>query len=101
MAANSTAGGLAEVVSALCTLALGRVVSVSQPVLYPLASEDVEAASQHRHDPAILGLARDGISLDIFGDLASRAGGDGMLRVRGALLSYQAALEQRSSDAAV
>ena len=99
--AQRTAGGLAEIVSAICTLALGRVVSVGQPVLYPLASEDVEAASQQRHDPAILGLARDRISLDIFGDLTSRAGGDGMLRARGALLSYQAALEQRYSDTAV
>jgi hypothetical protein len=88
-------------VSAICTLALGRVVSGDGFALFPAEPEKAQEAQALRYDPEILTLARDSISLDIFGDLAARAGADGMLRVRGALLSYQAALEQRSPDVAV
>ena len=41
------------------------------------------------------------MSLDIFGDLAALGGMDAMLRVRGALLSYHAALQQASPDVAM
>ena len=99
--AQRTAGGLAEVVSAICTLALGRVVTENLPTLFPAKPEEAQAAAELRYDPEILTLARDGISLDIFGDLGRLAGSDGTLRARGALLSYQAALEQRNSDVAL
>lgn len=99
--AQRTAAGLIETLAAICTLALGRVVSGIPPALFPLRAEETGEAQRLRTDRTILGLARDGISLDIFGDLPSRAGGDGILRARGALLSYQAALEQRNPDVAV
>jgi hypothetical protein len=99
--AQRTASGVVEAVAAICTLALGRVVSGLPPALFPLPAEEAGDAQRLRTDPSILGLARDGVSLDIFGDLPSRAGGDAMLRARGTLLSYQAALEQRNPDVAV
>lgn len=49
----------------------------------------------------MLGLARDSVSLDFIGELASRGGRDGIARVRGALLSYHAALQQTSPDVAI
>lgn len=99
--AQRVAAGLAETVSAICTLALGRVVSGGGFALFPAEAEQAQEAQALRYDTDILTLARDSTSLDIFGDLAARAGPDGMLRARGALLSYQAALEQRNPDVAV
>ena len=63
--------------------------------------EDIEVARRRRLDPSILTLDRDGISLDIFDDFFARADLDGFTRVRGALLSYHAALQQTNPDVAL
>lgn len=89
-----------EVVAAICALALGRVVDAPL-VLFPLAGDAVSTAQSRRRDLSIPGLARDGVSLDIFGELVALADFDGLLRARGALLSYHAALQQSSSDVAL
>ena len=97
---QSIAGGMGEVTAAVCSLALGRPVEA--PMMgFPVTGEAADEALSLRNDASILGLACEGISLDIFGELAARAGGDGVLRARGALLSYQAALEQHNPDVAI
>jgi hypothetical protein len=98
--ARLTAESLADVVCAICTFAMGRVVAQEFPMIFPATEEDTNEARAIRHDPSIPGLARNGVSLDIFGDLPARAGVDGVLRARGSLLAYQAALEQRHPDVA-
>jgi hypothetical protein len=98
--AQRTAAGVAETVAAISAFALGRVVE-GPPVIFPAPKDKATAALARRHEPAIMGLARDGISLGIFGDFAVLAGLDGMLRMRGALLSYHAALQQASPDVAM
>jgi hypothetical protein len=69
--------------------------------MFPAEPGVFEEATSARHDPKILGLARDHVSLDVFEDFASRGGLEGVLRVRGSLLSYHAAMHQASPDVAV
>lgn len=93
------AAGAVEIVAAICALALGRVVSVPLMV-FPAQAEDGAAANAFRYDLSVPGLARDGISLDVFGEFSGLGGAEGIVRVRGALLSYHAALQQASPDVA-
>jgi hypothetical protein len=92
---------ITELVAAICALATGRPVEYAVPLLFPAENADAEQALGRRYDPAILGLARDSISLDPFGDLQALGGPDAALRVRGALLAYHSALKQTSPDVAV
>jgi hypothetical protein len=55
---------------------------------------------ERRFDLQSPGLARKGVSLDIFGELRERAGSDSVSRVRNAAFSYHAALKQDSVEAA-
>lgn len=96
---NTIASGMAEVVAAICALALGRVVDLPLAV-FPANPKDSEEAHRRRGDPSILGLARDGISLDVFDEFTALGGEDGMMRVRGAFLSYHLALQQANPDVA-
>ena len=98
--AQKTATGMAETVGAICAVALGRAVDVPMTI-FASPAEVAASAKARRYDTSILGLARDHVSLDIFGDLAALGGMDAMLRVRGALLSYHAALQQASPDVAM
>ena len=97
------AAGTAEIVAAICAFATGRPVEYHVP-LFPLPTDDKDATAKalaRRADPTILTLARDHISLDVFGDLAALGGEDALLRVRGALIAYHAALTQTITDVAV
>jgi hypothetical protein len=97
----NTAIGMSEVTSAICTVALGRVAEFNTgQLLFPAAEPVAAAARTLRDDPTIMGLARDGVSLDVFGELTQRGGSDSFLKVRGALLSYHAALQQSNADVA-
>lgn len=97
---DSIAMGTVEVVAAVCALALGRVVE--RPLaIFPATPQDADEARARRTDPSILGLARDHVSLDIFDEFHALGGDDGLMRVRGALLSYHAALQQASPDVAM
>jgi hypothetical protein len=98
--AQKVAIGMMETVGAICAFALGRVVDVPL-VIFPLHGEAAAVARSRRYDRSILGLAREHVSLDIFGEFATLGGMDGMLRVRGALLSYHASLQQSSPDVAL
>lgn len=90
-----------EVVAAVCSLALGRQVMFS-PTSYSLPATDemVAATCKARHDVGIPGLERDGVSLDVFGELFSRGGADALARLAGALLSYHSALQESNADLA-
>ncbi|WP_069167882.1 hypothetical protein [Nocardia altamirensis] len=94
------AAGCAEVVAAICAFATGRPVDYQVPQ-FPAKDVYVERAVARRHSPEILGLARDSVSLNVFGDLFVLGGLDAALRVRGALLAYHAALKQTTPDVAV
>jgi len=93
------AAGTIEVVAAICSFATGRSIETSL-VTFPANEEIAAEARALRFDSSILGLARDGVSLDVFGEFMALGGPDGFLRVRGALLNYQAALRQSSPDVA-
>lgn len=96
---QSVAAGLAETVAAVCALALGRVVRYD-PVFYAAPEDEASEVLEQRHDTTIPGLARDHVSLDFIGELFSLGGADAFFRVRGALLSYHAALQQPNPDVA-
>ena len=95
-----SAVALVETVAAICAFALGKVVEPPLAI-FPASKENTEAAQALRMDPAILNLARNSISLDIFEEFAALGDLDGVIRVRGALLSYHAALQQTSPDVAM
>lgn len=92
--------GVAEFVAAVCALATGRAVDYT-PMIFPADEDATLRARTRRGDATILGLARDSISLDVFGELQAKGGIDAMLRLRGSLLAYHAALKQTSADVAV
>jgi hypothetical protein len=92
--------GVLEFVAGICSLALGRVVE-PELMIFPAKPEDATEARARRFDNSILNLARNGISLDVFDEFAALGGADGLLRVRGTLLSYHAALQQSSPDVAL
>ncbi len=86
--------------AAICAFAAGRPVD-HYPPMFPADDAEAADALSRRHDFSILGLARDSMSLDIFGDLQRLGGVDALLRARGALLAYHAALKQMVPDVAV
>lgn len=94
------AAGYAEVVAAICAFATGRPATYQVPQ-FPAEDAYAERAVARTHSPEILGLARDCVSLDVFGDLLIVGGLDAVHRVRGALLAYHAALKQTTPDVAV
>lgn len=97
--AGKIAARLIEVIAAICGFALGRVVEPPLTI-FPAQQDAIDPANAMRTDPSILGLARNSISLDIFGDLVARGGADAMIRVRGAVLAYHAAMAQANPDVA-
>lgn len=64
---DEIAGDLVETVRVICTFALGRPVD-GPLALFSSDEEKAEAARQKQYDSSILGLARDHISLDLFGE---------------------------------
>jgi hypothetical protein len=97
---QKTASGMLELVAAICAFALGRVVEPPLGI-FPTNPENATAVEAPRFDALIPNLARDGISLDVFDEFTALGGADGLLRVRGTLLSYHAALQQSSPDVAL
>jgi hypothetical protein len=87
-----------EVVAAICSFALGRPVNLP-PIVWPAQEEMLADLETRRADDTLGTLARRGIGLDIF-DLAV-ADRDSWQRLRGALLTYDAALRQQREQVAV
>jgi hypothetical protein len=96
---DKLAGGMSELTAAVCSLALGRFARPTG-LLDAAEADSTRTAEAKRGDVTVLGLARDGISLDVFGEFPQLGGPEGVLRLRGALLAYGAALEQSSPDVA-
>jgi hypothetical protein len=99
--ANRTASAMFEVAAAICAHAIGR--PVDNPMGSAMFTLDGSAADEEisrRRDPRILGLARDSISLDIFGDLAALGGEIELLRARNAFITLHEAQRQTNADAA-
>jgi hypothetical protein len=97
------AAGLVEVVSAICAFAMGKPVQqplMVLPATSTLSEEEVRSAVASLRDAGIPNLPRNNVSLDIFDQLTSLADLDGLVRLKGALLSYHAALHQTNPDAA-
>jgi hypothetical protein len=70
----------------VCALALGRAVDYT-PMVVPADEDATLQARSRRGDATILGLARESISLDVFGALQAKGGFDAILRLRGSLLA--------------
>jgi hypothetical protein len=97
--AGRTAHGIAEIAGAICTLALGRPVTLT-PAVFPTEPENVEGLDDRRFDPEISGLARDNVSLDIFSFLSEPHNFELFQRVRAAMLTFNAALQQDNNPVA-
>jgi hypothetical protein len=90
-----------EVVAAICSFALGRPINLP-PIIMQVQDfhgETVADLEIRRADTTLLTLARQGIPLDIF-HLAVEDK-DSWQRIRGALLSYDAALRQQREQVAM
>ena len=97
---HRTASSAIEIVAAICSFALGNPIEIPA-VVTPSPPEAADAARAMRFDASILSLARGSVSLDIFGELLNLGGPQAVIKVRGALLAYNAALQQTSSDVAM
>jgi hypothetical protein len=96
---DEIAGDVAETVRVICTFALGRPVD-GPLALFSSDEEKAEAAREKQYDSSILDLARNRISLDLFGYVVSYGGPESVLKARNALLTYDAALRQGNHDVA-
>ncbi|MGC5224496.1 hypothetical protein ACPW96_18175 [Micromonospora sp. DT81.3] len=94
------AAAVTETAAAVCAVATGRAVEFHAP-LFGEDEDEARTALRRRDDVSILNLARNGLTLDIFGYLLSVGGADALLRARGSVLAYHAALSQRTPDVAV
>jgi len=93
---------LMEVVAAICTFALGRPVNLP-PIVLPVQDSHTETVAEleaRRADTTMLTLARQGVPLDAIFPLAV-TDKDSWERIRGALLSYDAALRQQREQVAM
>lgn len=89
-----------EEVAAVCTLFLGRAVDFP-PMIMPSSDEAIPDLNTRLSDPNIGTLTRDGVLLDIYGDLFLRGGLESVNRARNALLSYDSAIRQNREQAAL
>lgn len=88
---------IVEIVSAICTFALGRPFFL--PVgFFPTKDEDTAALEARRLDGEIYNLARQGVSLDVFRFLDIPGGFLVFERLRSALLTYDAAVKQHHDE---
>lgn len=88
-----------EIVAAICSFALGRGVALP-PSIFPSKTEEFNDLNKRRIDSTILTLARKHISLDIFTQIAVPGGLDHFARMRAALLTYDAAIQQQRDSIA-
>lgn len=93
------AHGTIETVAAICTFALGRGVALP-PSVFPSRPERLDDLDARRTDPSMLTLARKHISLDIFSQIAVPGGLDHFARLRAALLTFDAAVQQQRDSVA-
>jgi hypothetical protein len=99
--AGKIASTMFETASAISAFALGRPVELPLFVNFPSMPDDAASARPRRYDLDILGLARDTVSLDIFGELPNLGGADAMVRARNALITLHEAQKQTNGDVAV
>jgi hypothetical protein len=97
---DEVAWGVAEAVRVVCSFALGRAVDGPGHIFALSDADRAAQAAKERHDPSILTLARNSISLDIFGELGGRAGAATIARVRSSLTAYDAAIRQSNAEVA-
>ncbi|MCP5166984.1 MAG: hypothetical protein H6989_06340 [Pseudomonadales bacterium] len=93
------AHGLIETVSAICNFALGRRTSVP-PHIFPSDQEKVPELSERIKDGSVGTLARKGVSLDIFTGVELPERMDHLLRLRSAMITYDAATQQQRNSVA-
>jgi hypothetical protein len=99
--ASRSAHAVVETIAAICTLALGRAVSLPHG-LFPTDDENVPDLEQKRKDSAILTLARKGVGLNIFSQVGLDGGLEIFRREQAALVTFDAAVQQeRDSVAAI
>jgi hypothetical protein len=82
-----------EILSAICTFALGRSVTLPS-ALFTSESEILPQLTARQTDQEVGTLARKGVSLDIFSPLELPGGSELLTRVRAALLAFSAAMQQ-------
>lgn len=88
-----------EIVEAICTFALNKPVSLFQ-MHWSCTDDEVKNIAERHLDVGIGGLARKGISLDIFDRLPSDGGHESFLKLRAALMTFSAALRQERDPVA-
>jgi hypothetical protein len=82
-----------EVVTAICGFALGRGVQIS-PSIFPSKLDDVASLTKKQSDLSIGTLARRSVPLDVFSSIDAPGGIELFWRIRAALLTFDAAIQQ-------
>ena len=98
--ASNVAQATFETVAAICAVALGRPIDYPALACFPRSMGVAKPQRARRYDTVIRGLARDSISLDIFGELAALGGADAVIRARNAFITIHEAQHQANADIA-
>lgn len=88
-----------EMARLICSFAMGRPVDRTNITADLISEERAGEARSKRYDRNILTLAKKGISTDLF-EVFTTSGEEAMLKLRGALVAYDAAIRQTNSDIA-
>lgn len=98
---SKLASDVLEFVRLVCAFALGRPVVVGPGTAFPAGESEVAEALGLQFDyENVQTLARNGVPLDPFAHLASLGGEAGIVRYRGALVAFDAAMEAKNPDVA-
>lgn len=93
------AHNVVEPIAAICGFALGRSVDLPPMIFLSEDGEESEAVAKRR-DPAVLTLARKGVSLDLFSPSAISGGIDWSARARASLITFDAGMRQERDSVA-
>lgn len=83
---NHVANGVLEVIESVCTFALGRPMDLP-PGFFYTREKDQQSLNQRRYSTNVRGLARKGVSLNIFDELVAIGGSESHLKLRAALMT--------------
>ena len=98
---SKLASDVLEFVRLICAFALGRPIAVGVGTAFPADEAAIsEAESRQQDHENVQTLARNGVSLDPFAHLASLGGEASVVRYRGALVAFDAAMEAKNPDVA-
>ena len=97
---NQLSQPIFEIIESICTFALDKPVTIFPVAHWSCTEDEIKEISGKHLSMEVLELARHGISLNIFESLFTIGGNEPFLKLRGALMTFSAALRQERDPVA-